>query len=80
MIQKRLSDDNLPVGIAILLYGTPGTGKTESVLQIAKATGRDIVHVDISEAKSAWFGASAKNLKIRMVVSVLDFVCSVKNN
>ncbi len=62
-IQKRLAEDGLPVGIAILLYGAPGTGKTESVMQIAKETGRDIVHVDISEAKSAWFGESEKLIK-----------------
>ena len=62
-IQKRLKDDSLPVGIAVLLYGAPGTGKTESVMQIAKETGRDIVHVDISEAKSAWFGESEKRIK-----------------
>ena len=63
LIQKRLKDDNLPVGIAVLLYGAPGTGKTESVMQMAKATGRDIIHVDISEAKSAWFGESEKLIK-----------------
>ena len=62
-IQKRLRDDGLPVGVAVLLYGAPGTGKTESVMQIAKETGRSIVHVDISEAKSAWFGESEKRMK-----------------
>ena len=62
-IQERLKDDGLPVGVAILLYGAPGTGKTESVMQIAKETGRSIVHVDISEAKSAWFGESEKRIK-----------------
>lgn len=62
-IQKRLSDDGLPTGVAILLHGAPGTGKTETVYQIAKATGRSIVHVDISEAKSAWFGESEKRIK-----------------
>lgn len=62
-IQKRLNDDGLPVGIAVLLYGAPGTGKTESVMQIAKETGRSIVHVNISEAKSAWFGESEKRIK-----------------
>ena len=31
--------------------------------QIAKETGRSIVHVDISEAKSAWFGESEKRIK-----------------
>ena len=62
-IQKRLQDDGLPVGVAVLLYGAPGTGKTESVMQIAKETGRSIVHVDIAEAKSAWFGESEKRIK-----------------
>ncbi len=62
-IQKRLKEDGLPVGVAVLLYGAPGTGKTESVMQIAKETGRAIVHVDISEAKSAWFGESEKRMK-----------------
>ncbi len=59
----RLEDKKLPKGIAILLYGEPGTGKTESVMQIAKATGRDIVHVDISETKTCWFGESEKLIK-----------------
>ena len=62
-IQKRLNDDGLPTGVAILLHGAPGTGKTETVYQIAKETGRSIVHVDISEAKSAWFGESEKRIK-----------------
>ena len=62
-IQKRLKDDGLPIGVAVLLYGAPGTGKTEAVMQIAKETGRSIVHVDISEAKSAWFGESEKCMK-----------------
>ena len=62
-IQRRLQDDGLPVGVAVLLYGAPGTGKTESVMQIAKETGRSIVHVDIAEAKSAWFGESEKRIK-----------------
>ena len=62
-VQKRLKEDGLPVGVAVLLYGAPGTGKTESVMQIAKETGRSIVHVDIAEAKSAWFGESEKRIK-----------------
>ncbi len=62
-IQMRLNEEGLPIGVAVLLYGAPGTGKTESVMQIAKETGRSIVHVDISEAKSAWFGESEKQIK-----------------
>jgi hypothetical protein len=60
---ERLQNKSLPHGIAILLYGLPGTGKTESVMQMAKQTGRDIVHVDISQTKSCWFGESEKLIK-----------------
>ncbi|MCR5400498.1 MAG: ATP-binding protein [Treponema sp.] len=62
-IQARLKEDSLPVGVAVLLYGSPGTGKTESVYQIARETGRPIVHVDISDTKSCWFGESEKLIK-----------------
>ncbi len=59
----RLDEQHLPKGICVLLYGEPGTGKTESVMQIAKATGRDIMHVDISATKTCWFGESEKLIK-----------------
>ena len=59
-IQNGLQNRGLPIGICVLLYGAPGTGKTESVYQLAKATDRDIVHVDISKTKSCWFGESEK--------------------
>ena len=62
-IQGRLKKDGLPIGINILLYGLPGTGKTESVLQIAKATGRDVIHIDNSELRSCWYGDSEKIVK-----------------
>lgn len=59
----RLEENRLPKGIAVLLYGEPGTGKTESVMQIARATGRAIMHVDISATKTCWFGESEKLIK-----------------
>ncbi len=62
-IRERLKANNLPTGVAALLYGHPGTGKTESVMQIARATGRSIMHVDISQTKSHWFGQSEKIIK-----------------
>lgn len=62
-LRARLEENNLPKGIAVLLYGEPGTGKTESVMQIAKATGRAIMHVDISATKTCWFGESEKLIK-----------------
>lgn len=60
---KRLELKGLAKGIAILLYGAPGTGKTESVMQWARQSGRDIIHVDISAAKSMWYGESEKIVK-----------------
>lgn len=62
-MQARLENKGLPKGIAVLLYGEPGTGKTESVYQLAKATNRKIYHVDISQTKSMWFGESEKLIK-----------------
>ena len=54
----------LRTGFTILLYGEPGTGKTESCLQLAKQSGgRSIYKVDISETSSKWFGESQKLIK-----------------
>ena len=61
--QKRLTDKNLPKGITVLLHGTPGTGKTEIVKQIAKETDRELMKVEISQSKSMWFGESEKIIK-----------------
>ena len=62
-IQTRLKEHGRRTGFACLFYGAPGTGKTESVLQIAHKTGRDIMMVDMSEIKSKWVGESEQNIK-----------------
>lgn len=62
-IQTRLKNLGRRTGFACLFYGAPGTGKTESVLQIAHKTGRDIMIVDMSEIKSKWVGESEQNIK-----------------
>ena len=62
-IRKRLKETNFRSGFACLFYGAPGTGKTETVLQIAKKTGRDLIQVNVSEIKSMWVGESEKNIK-----------------
>lgn len=61
--QNRLQSKGLPKGITALLHGSPGTGKTETVFQVAKDTNREIVKVDISQSKSMWFGESEKIIK-----------------
>lgn len=62
-IKNRLKENNFRSGFACLFYGAPGTGKTETVLQIAKKTGRDLIQVNVSEVKSMWVGESEKNIK-----------------
>ena len=62
-VQKRLEDSGMRKGFACLFHGAPGTGKTETAYQIARATSRDIMMVDISETKSCWFGESEKKIK-----------------
>jgi hypothetical protein len=61
--QYRLETKGLSKGILILFHGPPGTGKTESALQMAKASKREILKVDISQSKSMWFGESQKLVK-----------------
>lgn len=62
-LQSRLELKGLPKGMSVIFYGSPGTGKTESVYQLARQTGRSILHVDISQSKSMWFGESEKRIK-----------------
>ncbi|MDR1867100.1 MAG: ATP-binding protein [Treponema sp.] len=62
-VQKRLKEHGLRTGFTCLFSGPPGTGKTETVLQIARETGRDIFQVNASDIKSMWFGESEKMVK-----------------
>lgn len=61
--QSRLKEKGLPLGVTVLLHGSAGTGKTETVKQLAKSTGRDIMKIDMSKTKSMWFGESQKIVK-----------------
>ena len=62
-ICKRLEQKGMRKGFTCLFYGVPGTGKTESVLQLARRTGRDVMQVNVSDIKSKWVGESEKNIK-----------------
>lgn len=62
-IQERLEEQGMRKGFACLFYGSPGTGKTETVLQIARQTGRDLMQVDISNLRDKFVGESEKNVK-----------------
>jgi SpoVK/Ycf46/Vps4 family AAA+-type ATPase len=61
-ISSRMKDLGMKAGFTVLLYGYPGTGKTSTVKQVAKLTGRTIYMVDIQKIQSKWVGESEKNL------------------
>ena len=62
-VQQRLIDSGMRKGFACIFYGAPGTGKTETVYQIARQTKRHIFLVNISETKSMWYGESQRLIK-----------------
>jgi SpoVK/Ycf46/Vps4 family AAA+-type ATPase len=62
-IKERMLQRGFRSGFACLFYGGPGTGKTETVYQLARQTGRDIMVVDVPQIKSKWVGDSEKNIK-----------------
>jgi len=62
-VQERLVNHGMRKGFACIFYGAPGTGKTETVLQLARETGRDIKMVDVPKLRSKWVGDTEKNIK-----------------
>ena len=62
-IKERMKEKSMVGGFSCLFYGAPGTGKTETALQLAKQTGRDIMRVDISSIRDSFIGESEKNVK-----------------
>ena len=62
-VQTRLRGAGMRPGFCCIFYGAPGTGKTETVYQLARQTGRDIMRVDVDKIKSCWVGESEKNIK-----------------
>ena len=62
-IQQRLKEGGMRTGFACLFHGVPGTGKTETVLQLARSTGRDIMQVNVTDIKNKYVGESEKNIR-----------------
>ena len=76
-IQNELKDKNMRKGFTCLFYGSPGTGKTETALQLGKETGRAVIMVDAAELKSKWFGESEQQIK-QLFTDYEDIVKSSK--
>ena len=62
-IHNRMKEAGFRCGFTCLFYGAPGVGKTETVLQLARKTGRNIIQVNVEQIKSMWVGESEKNIK-----------------
>jgi hypothetical protein len=62
-VVRRLKKENMRCGFTVLFHGSPGTGKTEAVNQLALKTGREVMRVDLSQTKSMWFGESEKKIQ-----------------
>lgn len=62
-VQSRLQEKGMRKGFASLFYGAPGTGKTETALQLARVTGRDILKVEVAGLRDKFVGESEKNIK-----------------
>ena len=59
-VQSRLAKNGMRTGVCCLLYGGPGTGKTATVLELARSTKRDIYQVNLSDLRSKWVGESER--------------------
>jgi len=75
-IQARLEEMGMRKGFNVILYGGPGTGKTETTMQLAKKTGRDVFYIDMSKLRSKWVGDSEKNVKA--VFNIYRTLCNSK--
>lgn len=64
--------------ILSLFYGGPGTGKTESVKQIALQTKRDLFRFDISDVIDSYVGETEKNY--RKLLNAYRYIVAVKTH
>ena len=62
-VQERLQEVGMRRGFNAVFYGAPGTGKTASVYELARRSGRDIFHVDMAKLRSKWVGESEKSVR-----------------
>lgn len=59
----RMKSKGLPSRFACLFYGITGTGKTETVMQLARQTGRDVMLIDTPMLHNKWLCDGGECLK-----------------
>ena len=62
-ITAALKEHHLKVAVSGILYGGPGTGKTELAKQIARSTQRNLLVVDASKLTGSFVGESERNYR-----------------
>ncbi len=60
-INKQLHQDQQ--GVCVLLYGYPGTGKTQFCMQLAREHNMPVMEVNVAQIQSKWVGDSEKNAR-----------------
>ena len=60
---ESMEAKGMHTGFTCLFFGAPGTGKTETALQLARATGRKVLSADIAQILSKWIGESEQNAR-----------------
>lgn len=58
-----MKEKGLRTGLICLFYGDPGTGKTETVYQLARRTGRKIMEADVARLRNCYVGETEKNMR-----------------
>lgn len=60
---ETMEAKGLRTGFTCLFYGSPGTGKTETVYQLARQTGRKILEADVAQLRNCYVGETEKNVR-----------------
>ena len=60
---SSMREKGLRTGMICLFYGDPGTGKTETVYQMARRTGRRILEADVAKLRNCYVGETEKNMR-----------------
>ena len=62
-VYEAMEAKGLRTGFNCLFSGAPGTGKTETVYQLARRTGRKLLEADVASLRNCYVGETEKNVR-----------------